>query len=437
MNSRFGIALCLMLASCKGSGDPPKSSPEASAPDAQPKSSADARPDASAVVSSPSASASESASAPLPADASTTSDDLFVGDAGASACRLAYGPAEQPFRGPAALSVVGQELRLIVNDAGKPRVYPVPITPAPFRRGAAPVVPPRPTSFSGVRWPPCSLAGRFAYCQAPGGSIVRTTVGGTDSKTIAKSRSGTRIAAASVGSDHSVVAFLDMRRTTEGDMLQAFIALDERDPVRLSDDGAGATTLHFLPRGDTPVAVYLDARTAMVPIHARPVSMNGNDLALGNDSVIFVGGAPERGIDFTVARAGAKSFAFVPMPRETTDFGMATLVIEDPPKDDVSASWSRYPNGLDPAPIAAAPARDGTSAWIVRTRPRQKEPGSPRILELGRVDATGSFTALGEIAPGKGVTDLAVIDDGAGVWIVYGDTTITWLERRICSPAGG
>jgi hypothetical protein len=379
------------------------------------------------------------ADAPRPLDATaeaSTTEAENAGDAGASPCRLVYGPAEQPFRGPAALSVVGKELHIVLNESGKPRVSVVPI--APVAKGAPPVVPPKPRSFTGVRWPPCEVAGRFVYCQGPGGSIVRSTLGpdgrgdGEGKVVVAKSRSGARIAAASLGQDHSVVAFLDMRRTTEGDMLQAFIALDERDPVRLSDDGAGATTLRFLQRGDRPVAVYLDTRTAMVPIHARPVWLDGGNLALGNDAVIFVGGPPERGIDLTVAPVGPKGFALVPMPRETMDFGMAALPIDDPPREDVAAVWSRYPNGLDPAPIAATAAHDGKSAFVARVRPRDQEPGSPRILELGRLDATGAFRSLGEIADGKAVTDIAIIDDGAGVWILYGNPTSTWLERRVC-----
>ena len=39
------------------------------------------------------------------------------------------------------------------------------------------------------------LALGFVYCQAPGGAIVRSTLGGTDTKTVGKSRSGTRPAA--------------------------------------------------------------------------------------------------------------------------------------------------------------------------------------------------------------------------------------------------
>ena len=417
-----------MVASCKRCEDPPGPAADAS------------RDVAAVVVTEVASDASLEAphDAGPAADATETTAEPY-GDAGTSTCRLVYGPAEQPFRGPAALSVSGTTLRLITNEAGKPRIYPVAIAPVP-PKGAPAFVPPRPSTFIGMRWPPCELAGRFVYCQAPGGPILRSVlvaegdrVTSEAVKTIAKSRSGTRIAAASLGAEHAVVAFLDVRRTTEGEMLQAFVALDEREPVHLSEDGAGATTVRFLPRGDQPVAVYLDTRTSMVPIHARPVSLRANDLGLGSDAVVFVGGAPERGIDFTVANAGAKSFAFVPMPRETIDFGMAVLPIEDPPKDDIPATWSLYPNGVDPAPIAAAPARDGKGAWIARIRPRERAPGSPRILELGRVDVAGAFSSYGEVAPGKGVTDVAVIEDGSGgVWILYGDTSITWLERRVC-----
>jgi hypothetical protein len=374
----------------------------------------------------------------LAADAAVA-ENKGEGDAGASACRLVYGPAEQPFRGPAALSMTNKELVLVVNDGGRPAAYPLPITPPPPGK-VPPVVPPRPATFAAMRWPGCELAGRFAYCPGPGGAIVRYTsasdrAGWSDPKPIAKGGNGGRITAASIGPDHSVVAFLEQRVTTEGNMLQAFVALDDKEPVRLSDDGAGATVVHFLPRGESAVAVYLDSRTAMVPVHARPVTLRGAELALGTDAVIFVGGAPERGINFAVAAAGPKSFVLLPMPRETTDFGMAAVEVHDPPKEDPSPVWSPYPNGIDPAPLAAAPTRDGKAAWVARVRPRERAPGSPRILELGRVDSAGVFTSFGEIASAKGVSDVGLAEDTSGaLWIVYGDTAATWLERRVCAP---
>jgi hypothetical protein len=405
----------LLLASCKSCEDEPK-----------PKA-ADAAPAASSAA--PEAAAPVVPDAGAPTDASLTEE--IYGEAGTSDCRLAYGPAEQPFRGPAALDVNGNELRLIANEGGRPHLYPVAIPPK-----KAPLVPPvKPSSYVGMRWPPCELAGKFVYCSGQGGTITRATLGQTDFKTVpnAKIRNGTRIAAALLDAEHSVVGWIESRQTTEGAMLKAFAAVDNNEPERLSEDGAGATSLRFFHRKTGPVAIYLDTRTNQVPVHARPIQFKNNGLAFGSDVVLAVGGVPERGIDFEVGFVGERGFAFVPMPKDTLEFGMATIPVEDPPKEDVGIAWSLYPNGIDPAPMATAPMKEGKGAWIVRTRPREKSVGSPRILELGKIDAMGVYTSLGEIAPAKNVTDIAAIEDTTGsVWILYGDSTVTYLERRVC-----
>lgn len=403
---------------------------------------------ADAVAPSASASASASNDPPVSRDAAPNVDASSAAagepplDAGPSSCRLAYGPAEQAFRGPAAMVATAGELRLVANDGGKPRIYPVPLGAPP--PAAAPVAPPpKPSSFVAMRWPPCELAGRWAYCQAAGGAVYRTTLGGTDTKQITKSQPSTRIAAAALGTEHAVVATLDARRTSEGTMMQAFVTLDDGETQRLSDDGAGATVLRVVSRGgDRAVALYLDARTAMVPVHARPLSLRGTDLALGDDAVVFVGGPPERGIELTAATAGNALFALVPMGRETTEFGMAAIPIAEQPKEDVQPAWSLYPNGLDPAPAAATPVVAGRAAggggtsdmaWVARVRPAERAAGAARVLELGRIDAAGRFTSLGIVSSDKRITDIAMVADAYGsVWILYGDTNATWLERRVC-----
>lgn len=232
------------------------------------------------------AAAPPDAAAP-PRDASPEAAvvDPPASDAGPSACRLAYGPAEQPFRGPATLVVAGSELKLVANDNGKPRVFLLPIGPPPA--AALPrVAPPVPDSFASMRWPTCEVAGTWVYCQAAGGLVYRTTLGGHDTKAIAKSRPNTRIAAAALGPDHAVLATLDVRRTTEGDRLQAFVTMDEGETTRLSEEGSGATVVRLAPRGAGAVALYLDSRTSMVPVHARPLSLRGAELALGDDAVV-------------------------------------------------------------------------------------------------------------------------------------------------------
>jgi hypothetical protein len=401
---------------CGGSDAPKDAAPEARAPESAEASAADAAP------------------APVldaaPVDAAPVDAAAAAFDGGTSACRLAYGPAEQPFRGPAALLVTPTELRLVANDGGKPRIYPVPLA-APPAASAPSVMPPAPASFVGMRWPPCEIAGKWAYCQAVGGIVYRTTIGGHDTKQIAKSRPSTRIAAAALGPDHAVLATLDVRHTTEGDRLQAFITLDDGETTRLSEEGAGATVVRMVPRGAGAVAFYLDARTSMVPVHARPLSLKGGELALADDAVAFVAGPPERAVDFAVASGAGTLFALLPIGRDSLDFGMAAIPISEPPALDVQPVWSMYPNGLDPAAIAGT--YGAAPPLVARVRPAERAAGSPRVLELGRLESAGTFHSLGTLATGKAITDIAIARDGFGsVWILYGDTTATWLERRVC-----
>lgn len=345
-------------------------------------------------------------------------------DAGPSACRLVWGPAEQPFRGPAELAVTSSELRVVANQDGNPRVFPVPIVPPPRSPGAAP---PAPESFIVARWPPCAVAGKWAFCPSKEGAITRTTLGASDTNRIAKSHGGTRIAAAALGEGHSVLAFLETHKTSEGDMLQAFALLDDGEPVRLSDDGAGANLVRLVPRGAGATAVYLDLRSGMLPVHARALHAKGKELALGPDAVLFVGGPPERGVELAVAEPPGTAYVLVPTAKETTEFGVATIPLGEPPKPDVGASWSLYPNGLDPAPIAAA------GPFVARVRPRDASAGAARVVELGKLDGTGTFTSLGSIADAPRFGHLAIATDSYGaVWILYADPAHTWLERRVC-----
>jgi hypothetical protein len=411
------LASLLILASCKDCDDQPKTTAKDAAPPPEPSASA---PPIAIKDAGP------------PVDAAATEE--IYGEAGTSSCRLAYGPAEQPFRGPATLTVEGNQLDLIANEGGRPHVFNVPIGP---KKGKL-ETPPKPATYLGMRWPPCELAGKFVYCTEPGGSITRGLLGSTDFKKIpnAKVRNNTRLAAALLDPEHSVVTWLETRETTEGKMLKAFASLDLSEPVRLSEDGAGATSIRFLPRKAGAMAVYIDTRTNQVPVHARPVSFKENALSLGTDVVLTVGGVPERGLDFEVAYTGQRNFALIPMPSGITDFGMATVGVDDPPKEDISIEWSLYPNGLDPAPLGTAPMNVGdktAGAWVVRTRPRERSAGSPRILELGKIDGLGNYISFGEIAPGKSVTDISLVEDSPGsVWILYGDSTVTTLERRVC-----
>lgn len=332
-------------------------------------------------------------------------------DAGPSACRVVFPPTEQSFVGAATVLSDGT---MIGNDAGRARVW-------------TPTSPKSPVATS--KWPPCAVAGKRIFCLAPTGTLTRTTMTGADAKTIAKARPNTSIGAAAIG-DHTIVAWLESHKTTEGEQLQAFAAMDDEAPMRLSDEGAGATTVRLIEQGTHATAVYLDTRSAMVPIHARTIAVEGGKLVPKSDLVLHIAGPPERGIDFALGAAGPKLFVLLPNAKDTADFGVAAFPLADPPAPDVDPVWSMYPNGLDPAPIAAT--REGKIAHVVRVRPAERAPSSPRMTELGSLDEHGVFTSLGTIAEGKRVTDVSIAEGENGIWILYGDGKTSWLERRIC-----
>ncbi len=426
--SAFIFVALLGLAACKdppSAGDKPvtKPPPDAAAVSPIPSSEADA-----VAPASPASSASSAS----PADGGPSFLDSL--DAGAGACRRVRGPEKMQFVGPAKLDVIGQELRLVTNDFGRPKVVKIPIDPVPPAGAPNPDLP-RPTSTYGTTWPPCAVAGSVAFCTGRSGSITRTDLAATppSPKEIAKGRPSTRISAAQLGT-HTVAAYLDEKQTSEGRTLQAWVVLDEGDPVRLSDDGSGATFVELGSRGSSVIAMYLDARAAMVPIHERMITLKNGAIELSKDHVVAVGGSPERGIAGDIATSPKQTFFLIPMPEDSLTFGMATIKLSDPPKDDEKMTFSMYPNGLDPAPLVAtvgeAPIR------VARVRPLDKAPTAPRGLELGTLGDDGAFTGLGIITavPSKqAITDLDIVVDGAGaIWLLYGDAKDTWLERRVC-----
>ena len=98
------------------------------------------------------------------------------------------------------------------------------------------------------------------------------------------------------------------------------------------------------------------------------------------------------------------------------------------PTDDAPTSWSRYPNGCTPAPLAATHA---FPAKVARARPSNRAPDSRRVLELGDLDAAGGFTSRCAIADAGSFSDVSIEVDGNGVaWVAFTDGLGTWLARH-------
>jgi hypothetical protein len=121
----------------------------------------------------------------------------------------------------------------------------------------------------------------------------------------------------------------------------------------------------------------------------------------------------------------------LPIARDIGSFGLAIVQIDEPPRVDEPVIWSMYPNGIDPAPVAAVSSESAT--WIARVRPQTSEPASPRVLELGQIGRGGAFATHGLVATSANPTDVAIAFDRiGGLWLGWVDAGGSWLERLLC-----
>jgi hypothetical protein len=380
----------------------------------------------------PSSSAREpplASDAPRPAPIAVASGDL---------CQLSRGPVQLAYTGAVTLAVDpdADEPRIVFNVEGTPRAVALPAAAkgAPAKNGK-PAEPAKAERLAlsepalPAPLPACAAAGSLFFCVDPAGDVRRSTRAGEQGKILARARPGSPVAAAPIAGARSVYAYLGDRKTSEGSMTLAFAALDDSPPVTLSEDGAGATFVALAPRGGEVVAMYIDARRVLTPVHARILGA-GPKLALGPDAVLFVGGGGDaRQLGAIAQGAPGTELALLATEKDEKDFGLAAIKIDEQPRDDARVTWSLYPTAMDRVAIAAT--QGVTPALVLRTRPLAANNAEERVLELGELEPGGAYKLLCTVAEGKRFQDLAVAADRKGhVWLAYTDGDGTWVERR-------
>jgi hypothetical protein len=355
------------------------------------------------------------------------------GNAPSGACRALRGPIELPLRAPAALSLHAETVEVVLDDDGRPRTVSFPVAPVPPPSSAP--APAREAAEGGARpgyAVPCAAGGDHLFCADHAGAVHRTARDGSGDRIVASSRAGSRIAAATLGGTHAALGYLASRQTSEGWVSEAWLAVDDEPPQRLSEDGSGATSLALSPRGSGVLALSVDARSALTALHVRPVTFEGK-AHLGEDVVAFVGGPGDRrtGAALAVPPSGP-AWALLPIAKDVGSFGLSIVRLDEQPRVDEPVVWSMYPNGLDPAPVAAVSPGGGKS-WVARVRPQGPEPGSPRVLELGDLTSDGAFAPRDLVATGGKPSDVALaLDPQGALWLAWVDAGGSWLERLAC-----
>lgn len=437
----LGAALFTAVLSCRPAPrEREQVGPPGEAMKAPPSARVDSPPPASARASAAPVASVPVASAEVAVKA-VTAPAPALGVAG-DVCRVVRGPVQAPFTGQATLWIdegaPEHEVRVIYNQNGSPRAVSLPAPPA--EKGAAPAKgakggdkKPERLALSEpaerAALPPCAFAGGLWFCADAAGNIHRMAGVGVEGPVIAEARPGAMIAAAPIGGSRVVYAYLADRKTTEGSTTVAMAAIDGAPPETLSEDGAGATFVTLAPRGDEVIALYLDQRRVLTPVHARIIRANGK-IGFGPDAVIFVGGGSDGRLSGAVARgAPGNEFGLLALDKDDKEFGMAAVRIDEPPRDDARVTWSLYPAAMERAPFAvtqgAAPAR------VLRVRPAGPGADAKRVLELGELDASGGYKPSCPVAEGARFADPAIAVDRRGaLWIAYTDADGTWIERR-------
>lgn len=363
-------------------------------------------------------------------------------------CRLLRGPARLSMIGPATLLPAGAagDISVLWNRDGKPSLE-TPVFPAPANKntsGAPSLFPKKSAPESSANstellpqstqdkalTPACAAAGSFAYCMNREGLIHRTTLRGDGEVFIAKGRAGTPFSVASYGVGHTFVAFLANQKTTEGYVTQAFAVLDQGPAVLLSEEGSGATFVSLIERQHDVVAMYIDARVAMTPMHARPLSSEGGKIKLGRDSVVYVGDGSDRRSSGAIAWTG-KGSAYFLMPTTSLEgkFGVVAVRVDDEPKDDAPSVHAPYAKEIRPSPVAATVGV--TPMRVLRVRPASAEAEAWKVLELGHLDDGGVFKPLCSLLESRSFSELSIAVDAKGsVWIAYASADGMWIEQR-------
>ena len=427
----IGVAALAAIAACNGKpSEPARRTETSAAPTAIASIAAPpAIPVASAAAVAPSASGSEVRSARAPGRSASTGKD---------ACNLLRGPIQLGLTGVATLWMdddggPDMDPRIVFNREGIPRRVTL---PPPIRVETAKAGGKKPERLAlgepaeRATAPGCAGAGGFLFCMSAAGVLHRTTLAGEGDTVIGNGRAGASIAASTIGAGHTVVAFLADRKTTEGGVTMAFAALDDAPPVQLSADGSGATFVALAPRADQVVAMYIDARRALTPLHARVLSVKAGKLDLDRDAVLFVGeGTEGRTSGALVVGPSGPAYGLLPLFKDATTFGLAAIRIDERPRDDAEVTWSTYPGGLDNAPVAATSGVSPTR--VLRVRPTSSEPAAKKALELGEIEASGAWKPLCVLAERGGFNDVSLLADRFGtLWITYTDGDGTWIERR-------
>ena len=269
-----------------------------------------------------------------------------------------------------------------------------------------------------------SVAGGAAYWVSNGRLVRRALAPEAPLEVLSEdARTSTRTSAAEIDGK-AVVAYLG-KPDAEG-TAHARLWIEGGTSLDLTPDGAGASSVALARHGNGLLAVAIDGRSAMTPLHARKLTFKDGRPELAADVVTWVGGPAQTWTEIVLGSSRGRAFAHLPIERDVTHFGLATIDVGEEPRMDSNVSFFDYPNGLDLAPAAAVELCG--KSYLSFARPIGSVPHSPQELVLA--EAGGSRATV--VANGRGFASVSLASAPRGGLIVYVADRRTWALGLAC-----
>ena len=255
------------------------------------------------------------------------------------------------------------------------------------------------------------------------GRVVRRPLAGGELEVLTNdARDGTRVA---VAGSPDVVAYVTQPVGKQDSL--ARVRLPDGRKLDLTPEGAAASSVSLAASGEDIIVSYIDGRSGMTPVHARRLRTKAG--TLDPDVVVWVSGATQGMTEITSVGTTAGSWLMLPVERDSSHFGLATLALEPDPKMDPPLRWRTYENGLDRSP-AAGTMLCGAPA-VAYVRPSDARPTSNQELVISELtlDETASSEPL---ATARGFADVSLYPLPEGAMLAYVADRRTWARLIRC-----
>jgi hypothetical protein len=274
--------------------------------------------------------------------------------------------------------------------------------------------------FAVARGPAVSPS--HAYWVSKGRLVRRALAGGELEVLTSDAREGTRVA---VVGPPDVVAYIT-EPVGKQDSL-ARLRLPDGRKLDLTPEGAAASSVSLARVGEDVVASYIDGRSGMTPVHARRLRAKSG--TLDPDVVVWVSGATQGMTEIASIGGDDVDWLLLPVERDASHFGLATLAVSREPKMDPPLRWRTYENGLDRSPVAGAVLCGEPAAVYVR--PEDASPGSNQELVISTLSLADT-AASERLATARGFADVSLYPLAEGAIVAYVADRRTWARLIRC-----